>query len=198
MTSNKMSGDSDSPIERAIQGDVSAFASVFETLRPTVFAVACRLVGPLDAEDVVMETYLKAWQALPRFQKRASVKTWLYRIAHNCSLDMLRARARRKEEPLPVRPGETGELAVPDEMQPGPDIQAEHSELAGRLDAAIAVLSAEHRTVLLLRHADGLSYSEIAAATGVSMGTVMSRLFNARRKLKKMLETEHRKEGHVS
>ncbi|TFH17511.1 MAG: RNA polymerase sigma factor [Lentisphaerales bacterium] len=198
MTSKKMSGDSDSSIERAMQGDVSAFASVFEELRPTVFAVACRLVGPLDAEDVVMETYLKAWQALPRFEKRSSIKTWLYRIAHNCSLDMLRARTHRKEEPLPVRPGEAGELAVPDLAQPAPDRQAENAELAGWLDTAISVLSSEHRAVILLRHADGLSYSEIAAATGVSTGTVMSRLFNARRNLKKMFEAEHGKKGRIS
>jgi len=85
-------------LERARKGDVEAFAEVFEALRPLVFSVANRLVGPNDAEDVVMETYLKAWQGLPRFRGKSSLKTWLYRISRNCSLDFIRSRQRAPAE----------------------------------------------------------------------------------------------------
>ena len=89
-------------LERARQGDVNAFANVFENHRPTVYAIACRLAGPDDADDIVMETYLKAWRALPRFHRRAALKTWLYRIAHNCAMDFIRARSRRQDRVLPA------------------------------------------------------------------------------------------------
>jgi RNA polymerase sigma-70 factor, ECF subfamily len=175
--------------KRARAGDMDAFAEVFESVRPSLYAVAYRLVGPDDVDDVVMETYLKAWQALPRFRGGASLKTWLYRIAHNCGVDIVRRRARKKEQALPEgEGGEDGWAKIPDSRQAGPDEMAVKAESAAMVRAALVQLPEEHRTALLLRFAEDLSCREIAAATGVSVGTVLSRLFYGKRKLQKIME----------
>ena len=175
---------------RAQNGDMDAFAAVFEPLRPTVYAVACRLVGPSDAEDVVMETFLKAWQAIPRFNRHSSLKTWLYRITYNCAVDRIRARQRLRETPLDDEADGGSAGSIPDDSAPRPDEVLAGSETIDRVRSAMGRLPAEHRTALLLRFSDGLSYAGIAAATGVSIGTVMSRLFNGKRKLRRILEEE--------
>ena len=79
-------------LEKAGNGDMDAFAELFEPLRSMAYAVACRIVGANDAEDVVMKAYLKAWQSLPRFRGGSSTKTWLYRITYNVTCDWLRRR----------------------------------------------------------------------------------------------------------
>lgn len=177
-------------MDKARNGDVDAFAELFEPLREMVYAIAYRVVGPNDADDVVMETYLKAWQALPRFGGRASLKTWLYRIARNCAIDFVRKRSRRKERVLTPEEEEGRERQFADEKQPSPDEVLSRRELVHDVRGALARLPDLHRIALELRYADGLSYNEIAAATGVSIGTVMSRLFNGKRKLRKLLEEE--------
>jgi RNA polymerase sigma-70 factor (ECF subfamily) len=186
-----MSKDLKSLVQRAQKGDVDAFASAFEDLRPVVLAVARGLVGPDDADDVVMETYLKAWQAIPRFNRRAALKTWLYRITYNCSLDFLRARARRKERFLSQAGDEDlPPPDVPDTTNPRPDEVAAAGDRAARVRHAVGLLPPDQRTTIQLRYTHDLSYAEIAAATGVSIGTVMSRLFNAKGKLRRLIEQE--------
>ncbi len=178
-------------LERARKGDVDAFLALFEASRPTIAAVAWRLVGPDESEDVVMETYLRAWKSMPGFSGRSGVRTWLCRIAHNCAVDWLRKR-RHVVQPWAAGDDESGEhggegLQVADESQRAPAEVMAGAELQSVINEALGTVSPEHRAVLLLRFSDGLSYSEIAAATGVSIGTVMSRLFNGRRKLVKAL-----------
>lgn len=175
---------------KAKRGDMDAFAELFEPLRAMVHAIAYRMVGPDDADDVVMETYLKAWQAIPRFSGRASLKTWLYRITHNCAIDLIRKRSRRKECVLTSGDEEGRERQFADETQPAPDEELSRRELVHEVRAALGQLPDLHRVALQLRYADGLSYTEIAASTGVSIGTVMSRIFNGKRKLRTILEAE--------
>ena len=177
-------------MSRARRGDAGAFAIAFEALRPKVFAVACRLVGPDAADDVVMETYLKAWRNLPRFRGTARLSTWLYRITRNCALDHLRRRQRAPEVSADA-PDATGRPwldALPDPRAARPAESIEAAERAERVQSALARLPEIHRAILLLRYADDLAYGEVAAAAGVSIGTVMSRLFHAKRKLKALLE----------
>lgn len=172
-------------------GDTKAFALLFEEHRKVVYAVAYRLVGANDADDVVMETYLKAWRAFPRFNERAAVRTWLYRITHNCALDVLRSRRRRQERVLPDHPvdGQTVRDFA-DDNQAAPNERIMREERARQVRRALDQLNEPYRSVLLLRYADELSYAEIAAATGVSIGTVMSRLFYGKRKLKAICQHE--------
>ena len=186
-------------LRRAQAGEMEAFTELFESFRPSIYAAASRLAGPDDVEDVVMETYLKAWQALPRFRGGSTLKTWVYRIAHNCAVDVLRRRERRKEVLLPETEAEHDGLAnLPDTRQPAPDEAMARSELASEVRAALNELPVEHRTVLLLRFADGLSCREIAAVVGVSIGTVLSRLFYGKRKLRRILEkTGNEGAGHA-
>jgi len=168
---------------------MDAFAAVFEGFRPDVFRVACRLVGVDEANDVVMETFLKAWQAIPRFDGRSALKTWLYRITHNSAIDMLRSRQQRRETvytDLSAGDGAMGEIV--DKGQKAPDEIEVEKEIVLRVSLAMDRLPSEHRISLALRYSDGLSYSEIASVTGVSIGTVMSRLFNGKRKLRRILE----------
>lgn len=171
-------------------GDVEAFAQLFEACRPMIHRIACRLVGPDDGDDVVMETYLKAWRGLARFRGGSAVSTWLCRIARNCALDHWRRRARREGRTLsaddPQAPAAVS--AVPDRRDRGPGQQVEARDLEAAIDRALAQLSSAQRTAFLLHEVDGLKYREVAAATGVSTGTVMSRLFHARRRLRRLLE----------
>ncbi len=184
-------GEFQTRIRAAKSGDVDAFAELFEVLRPATTAVAYRLVGPNDADDVVMDTYLKAWKALPRFNERSSLKTWLYRIAHNCAMDYLRARGRRLERIMPqdeVDDRDIGELE--DQKASLPSASIEKDEMVTAVRGALAEMDEMHRVVLELRFMDDLSYADIAAAMDVSIGTVMSRLFNAKRKLQRIMREQ--------
>jgi RNA polymerase sigma-70 factor, ECF subfamily len=179
-------------LAKAQHGDMDAFAELFEPLRPMVHAVAVRLVGTSDADDVVMDTYLKAWQSLPKFAGRSSLKTWLYRLAYNGAVDMVRAQKRRPDRVRPASAGDEadGDVEVPDLRQTTPSEALIRTELAHRISAAMEHMPLEHRAVLWLRFVDGLSYAEIARISGVAIGTVMSRLFYGKRRLRKLLSEE--------
>jgi RNA polymerase sigma-70 factor (ECF subfamily) len=139
-----------------------------------------------------METFLKAWQALPNFSGRASLKTWLYRMTHNCAIDMIRKSRRRRETELPTedRSEDGPVMPLADEAQETPGDAMVRNERCIEVRRALEQLPEDHRVTLQLRYADEMSYADIAAATGVSIGTVMSRIFNGKRKLRRRLEAE--------
>jgi RNA polymerase sigma-70 factor (ECF subfamily) len=177
-------------LSQAQEGDMEAFATVFEQFRPLMHTVAYRLVGGNDSDDVVMDSFLKAWRALPTVRNLNAVRSWLCQTVRHTALDLLRKQNRIHSHVMENMPDEDGhELMdrIADETAPAADRQGELSELTGILDDALGELGEEHKTVILLREADNMSYKEIAAATGVSIGTVMSRLFYAKRKLRKLL-----------
>ncbi len=179
--------DPDTLLKKAKQGDMEAFAGLFEPLRPKSLAIASRIVGPDEAHDVVMDAFLKAWKALPGFSERSALATWLYRIVWNCAADHRRASLRRRENRLPEdEAGQT--LDIPDSAADSPADKVASRDLGRQLDASLGQLSDELRIALMLRFADGLSYREIAAATNVQIGTVMSRLFHGRRRLKALMD----------
>ena len=178
-------------LDRARNGDQEAFAAVFEEFRPLLHRIAFRLVGADECDDVVMDTYLKVWRAVPRFRGSGGVKTWLCRATRNCALDHLRRR-QREQGRMAMEDGEEDTPLidrVADGRTPEPDRKADLNDLKDVLAVALKQLGEEHRTTLILRDVDGLSYREVAAATGVSMGTVMSRLFYARRQVRKILRS---------
>ncbi len=178
-------------LQRAQEGDMEAFAQLFETQRKLVFAIAYRLGGANDCDDVVMETFLKAWKALPGFRRQASLRTWLARIASHCALDFRRGDQRRKarfaEPEIDDRGVDSiGKLADPNSQ--GPAEQAISQDTMQVIEKAMQKLTEPQRATLVLREVDGLSYHEVAAATGVTIGTVMSRLFYAKRRMRKLLQ----------
>ncbi len=175
----------------AAAGDTSAFDQLVTRYRGKVYALAVNMVkSEADAWDLSQEAFIKAWKALPKFKGEARFFTWLYRITHNVCYDWLRKRHLRDSEEFDDRiHGDRAAGHSP--IAPGaverPDHAADHRELGMEISAAIDQLSEDHRAVILLREVNGLSYDEIAEVIGASTGTVMSRLFYARKKLQSLL-----------
>jgi RNA polymerase sigma-70 factor (ECF subfamily) len=174
-------------LERFAAGERAALEELFGRYKQPAYRAAFRLLGnEPDALDAVQEGFVKALTHLSGFQGRSSFKTWLLRVVSNAALDLGRQRGRRVLLSLSA-PGadETADaqLLTPDEAASG----LERADLRTLLDEALATLSEAQRQTFVL-HADaGLSYREVADATGVSIGTVMSRLFYARQKLREHL-----------
>jgi RNA polymerase sigma-70 factor (ECF subfamily) len=173
-----------------LAGDRRAFEFLFEKYRERIFAVAFRFVrNKEDALDVTQEVFLRAYQGLAKFKTDAKFFTWLYRIAVNRAIDFTRARATRRtvdaEDPHGEGEGLLASLPSPDAQDPA-DL-AQRRELSGKLLEAVESLPPKHRVVFILHSMEDLSYKEIAGVVGCSMGTVMSRLFYARKKLQQYL-----------
>lgn len=182
-------------LKRAGAGDKEAFHLLVEKYKQRAFAVANNVVrSSEDAEDIVQESFVKAWLSLAEFRGESSFYTWLYRIVYNMALDYKRKVTRRREtfEPAEQTGGGDGKtsglrLVEGRDERPGPEGELLQRETAGRLLSLLDELTEDHRSVVMLREVDGLSYDEIAEVLGVSKGTVMSRLFYARKKLQKGL-----------
>jgi RNA polymerase sigma-70 factor (ECF subfamily) len=173
-------------IERARGGDAVAFRQLVEKYQERAFAVALGMVrNREDARDICQEAFLRMHRGIKTFGGEARIYTWLYRIIHNVAIDHLRRR-RVDVVPLEALGGEPAIAA--DESETDPTRAIDTEERRERFKAALARLSAPHRAVLTLREVEGLSYKEIAAVVGCSIGTVMSRLFHARRRLLQALE----------
>jgi RNA polymerase sigma-70 factor (ECF subfamily) len=174
-------------LERAAGGDRSALDELFSRYRQPAYRVAFRLLGnEADALDAVQDGFVKALTHLPGFQGRSSFKTWLLRVVSNAALDLGRSRGRHEARSLEaVRHRELGAGQI---ARAEPADRALHQADARRLiDAALRELPDSQRQTFVL-HADaGLSYREVAEAMEISVGTVMSRLFYARQKLRALL-----------
>jgi RNA polymerase sigma-70 factor, ECF subfamily len=181
-------GDDRILVGRAAQGDRDAFGVLVRRHQARIFNLTYQVVrNREDALDVSQEAFVKAYTALPGFKGEASFSTWVHRIAVNLAIDCLRRR--RRTDPTPY----DDERALPEAGEDGPaapDDPAsllEARQVRGLLAQGIALLPPAQRAVLVLREVEGLSYDEISRAIGCSLGTVMSRLFYARRKLAQML-----------
>jgi RNA polymerase sigma-70 factor (ECF subfamily) len=169
-------------VRRAVDGELDAFSLLVDRHRPVVARVTARMVGPGEAEDVSQDAFLRAFHRLGQFRADAPFRSWLLRIAHNAALDHL---ARRRPEPVDP---ETVESATPATGRM-PAEQLEVRERIERLELKLATLTTPHRTVLVLRDVEGLSYEEIAAVTDWPLGSVKGRLHRARRELIETLRT---------
>lgn len=178
-------------VKRCQRGDARSFDQLVTRYRGKVYGMCYHLVqNDQDAWDLAQEAFIKAWKALPSFKGDSSFYTWLYRIAHNTSYDWLRKKRIQSDGEFNDeigRPVAAGAEAVP-KGDFSPDEALKNRELGARIHEAIAQLSPDHRTVILLREVEGHSYEEIAQATSSSLGTVMSRLFYARKKLQELLK----------
>src|SRR6516162_9816982 len=168
-------------------GQPAALDELFRRYRQPAFRVAYRLLGnEADALDAVQEGFVKALTHLAGFQGRSSFKTWLLRVVSNAALDLGRQRGRRESVSLEapqVQEGVHGRLLTADESSRG----LERGDLRRQLDRALAGLSEVQRQTFVLYAEGELSYREIAEAMATSIGTVMSRLFYARQKLRAYL-----------
>ena len=179
-------------VARARQGGREAFTVLVERYRPRVHALINNMVrNDADAWDLTQETFLKAWLALGRFEARASFFTWLYRIAHNVTYDFLRRRKPAQttgafEEEWQSAHLDAGADGIADDSPP-PEAGLVRADLRAALDKALAQLSPDHRQTILLKEVQDLKYHEIAKVMDCSIGTVMSRLFYARKRLQELL-----------
>jgi RNA polymerase sigma-70 factor (ECF subfamily) len=171
-------------IDRAQAGDVTAFEALADVHADRLYSVALRFLGDGgEAEDVLQETLLRAWRGIRRFEGRARVFTWLYRITVNESNRALERRQRRRAT-VPVDEEATD---VPAPSKDGPASQAERQELRQELQLAISRLSPPCRTALVLRDVEGLSTREAAAIAGVGEAAFKSRLHQARLRVRALV-----------
>ena len=191
-------------VRMTLQGDKEAYRALVERYQGRLFTTALDIVKTReDAEDVVQETFVKAFLSLGQFKGQSSFYTWLYRICFNMAIDIRRKAGRRGGTHLEFKEnfgvnrsavesgareqGGGGTGHHPQRVE-GPHDALARKELGRKIQEVLGELSEEHRAVITLREIDGLDYEEIAKAIGVPKGTVMSRLFYARKALQKALE----------
>ena len=178
-------------------GDRDAFRPIVDRYSEMLFRLAYRITGnETDAEEVVQETFLRAYRKLDSFDGHSSVGTWLFRIATNCCLDLL---DRRKAQPQVLASGPDKDESPLEEHvsseQPNPERLAYSTEIQANIHAALQSLSNTERTAFVLRHVDGCSIKEIAAALKVRSGAARQSLFRAVEKMRKFLAPAMRPAG---
>lgn len=180
-------------LAQARSGDTRAFDALITRHRERIYMHAYQIVrNEEDALDVTQETFIRAWKSLPRFDGKASLISWLYRIATNAGIDVCRRRQSRPQTELDSGPMKIDAASHTTPSQPdAPGEGHDRAEIRRRVEAAFAELSPEHRAVISLKELEDLSYEEIAQRVGCSVGTVMSRLFYARKKLQSLLSDLH-------
>jgi len=191
-TGSPLEGDAEA-IERTLAGDRDAYRVLVERHSTSVFRLAYRLTGNRhDAEEVVQEAFLRAYQKLEQFEARANFGTWVYRIAANYSIDRMRQKRieeARREEPS-SRAHENAEQRVmnlvPD-GRPSPERLAQNAELRNQLAQALDELTQAERTAFVMRHWHGCGIEEIAAALNANSGATKNTVFRAVQKLRNIL-----------
>src|SRR5689334_22481096 len=183
------SADDPALVRAAQKGETEAFEELVARHRDKIYARAFSMMrNEEEAIDLSQEAWVKGWQRLAQFQGESSFATWITRIVINLCLDELRKQKRRHTESIEGMDEESGgvERQMP-AITVNPTERLERGELRQRIDQALGQLSHEHRTVLVLHEFEEMEYKEIAKSVGCSIGTVMSRLFYARRKLAALL-----------
>ncbi len=176
-------------VKAAQKGELRAFEELVARHRDRIYARAYSMVrNEEEAIDLSQEAWVKGWQRLKQFQGESSFSTWMTRIVINLCLDELRKQKRRRTESIEEMDEESGgvERQMP-AITVNPTARLEQGELRQRIDRALDQLSHEHRTVLVLHEFEEMEYKEMARTVGCSIGTIMSRLFYARRKLAALL-----------
>ena len=180
-------------VDRARAGDTEAFRTLFERYHRRAYTLAAGIVrNPDDAMDVVQDAFIKAHRHLAKFEGSSSFYTWLYRIVMNLAIDHLRKTRRARHvdfnDAIGRDDGDVSEESLlPHILGQNPGKAVISKEIREQIGKALDELSENHRTVLILRELEGLSYEEMAEAMHCSKGTIMSRLFHARKNMQKRL-----------
>ncbi len=178
-------------VRQAQTGDTAAFDQLVGRYRSRIFGMIYNMVhNEQDAWDLAQDSFVKAWKSIARFRGQSSFYTWIYRIVMNVTIDSLRKKqvrgATEFDDAIQLKEIDPASRTVP-HADALPHENLENQEIRGRIDAAIAELSPDHRAVILMKEIEGMQYHEIAESLGCSIGTVMSRLFYARKKLQGLL-----------
>ncbi len=181
-------------VEACKAGDRRAFQALFQRYERKVYAVAYGFLrNQEDALDVTQEAFIKVHRYLPKFEGQSSFYTWLYRIVANLCIDHLRRAGRKKDVEFDDKLRHDGESeAAPDRLPVSslgdPSKAVRNKEILDAVEASLDQLSEKHRMVIVMRELQGLSYADMAKAMNCSKGTIMSRLFHARRNMQKQLK----------
>src|ERR1041385_9556520 len=179
-------------VTRCQAGDTEAFDQLVTRYRTRVFSMIYNMVhNEQDAWDLAQDSFVKAWKSISRFRGRSSFYTWIYRIVTNVTIDWLRKKQVKGsgtefDDSIALKAIEPGSRTAP-KADARPSQRMEQEEIRARIDAAMAQLSPEHRAVILMKETEDMQYHEIAEVLGCSIGTVMSRLFYARKRLQNLL-----------
>ena len=179
-------------VRRCQAGDTEAFGELVTRYRARVFSMIYNMVhSEQDAWDLAQDSFLKAWKSIKRFRWRSSFYTWIYRIVMYVTIDWLRKKQVKGggaefDDAIQLKEVDPASKTVP-KTDALPYETMERSEIRARIDKAITQLSPEQRAVILMKEIEEMQYREIAEALGCSIGTVMSRLFYARKKLQNLL-----------
>ena len=174
-------------IEQVRAGYGEAFRLLVERYSRTIFRLTYRMTGnEQDAEDMVQETFLRAYRQIHSYDSRAGFGTWLFRIATNCSLDLLRKRGVRRESQEPAFEDDGPKREIPSPA-PSPERLAISGQIRRRLRVALAQLSPAERAAFILRHFEGVSIDEISQALGHSNSAARQSVFRAAAKLRRAL-----------
>jgi RNA polymerase sigma-70 factor (ECF subfamily) len=180
-------------VVRARDGDTAAFDKLITLYREKIYMHIFQIVrNEDDALDLTQETFIRAWRSLAGFDGTATLSSWLHRIATNAAIDLCRRRRVRPQAEfesgmMKIDPASRTTPASPE--IPGSSL--DRIEIKRRVEEAFSALSPEHRAVVVLKEIEDLSYEEIARHLGCSRGTVMSRLFYARKRLQNLLRDLH-------
>src|SRR5579862_4490575 len=185
----RMEGGDANQVTLAMGGDQDAYRALVERHSRALFRLAYRMTGnEQDAEDVVQESFLRAYRQLAAFDERASFGTWLYRIACNCSLDLVRSRKRRSEQIATNDDDSEDPISALASTSPTPERQAFSGEVRDRVAEAMNELSATERAAFVLRHYEGMHIEEVSRLLDCQPGAAKHSVFRAVQKLRRALE----------
>jgi RNA polymerase sigma-70 factor (ECF subfamily) len=184
-------GEAEELVKSALTGDQKAYKALFEMYRQAIFHIAVKIVrNHEEANDLVQETFIKAFGSLKTFDYNYRFSTWLYKIAANCSIDYLRKRridSMSLDKPISTKNGDVQMEIADDTHNPEKDLRSQEQSMG--IEEAIDSLPGKYREVIVLRHKEDKSYEEIAIFLEVPVGTVKARIFRARELLKKKLKS---------
>jgi RNA polymerase sigma-70 factor (ECF subfamily) len=184
-----MEWSDETAVARVRAGDGDCFRVLVERHSRLLFRLAFRMTGnEQDAEDVVQETLLRAYRSIEKFDERSSFRTWLHRIAVNCSIDLMRARRQRSESSAPADPGMKDPMQSVPSLDPTPDRMAMSEQARWRIAEAMGQLSASERTAFVLRHFEGMCIEDVSRVLCCRPGAARHCVFRAVQKLRRALE----------
>lgn len=176
-------------VAQVLAGDQDAFQILVKRYSHGVFRLAFRVTNnEQDAEDVVQETFLRAYRRLKQFESRSNFSTWLYRITVNCALDLVRKRRRHEEHHELDFSGEEEMAFDAVDDGPTPERLVLGSEVRRKVDAVLSKLSVKERIAFLLRHSEGMSIEEIGGVLGMRESATKNSIFRAVQKLRQELQ----------
>jgi RNA polymerase sigma-70 factor (ECF subfamily) len=177
-------------ISRALKGDQNAYTELLKKYKGAIYSFIFKMIPEKeDAEDMVQETFIKAFSALPTFNNEFAFSTWLFKIASNNCIDYMRKKRLKTysiNKPIESKDG----FVIQDLPDPliNPEMEYIESERLSNIESAIQKLPKKYRSIIIMRHKEEKSYEEISAELNIPIGTVKARIFRAREKLKKLLK----------